>query len=137
MTDRQRAHDAVRDYVHLRDGGSAELLPSSATFWEELAAGKYPQLEHGRLMSAFEFSEPWKVWERHPAGEELVLLLAGAAELIVDQDGAQRVVRLDRAGDYVLIPGGAWHTARTSVPTTMLFVTPGAGTEHKPLEPPR
>jgi hypothetical protein len=29
------------------------------------------------------------------------------------------------------VPKGIWHTANTTLPTKMLFVTPGAGTEHK------
>ena len=34
---------------------------------------------------------------------------------------------------HVVVPKGTWHTARTSVPTKMLFVTPGQGTENKPV----
>jgi len=133
MTTMQPAHDALREYVHLRDGGSADLLPVSATFWEEVAAGAHSQLGQGRLVSAFAFSEPWSMWERHPAGEEFVMLLSGAADLVVEDDDEERIVRLANAGDYVLIPKGASPTVRTTVSTKMQFVTPGAGTEHKPL----
>jgi len=31
------------------------------------------------------------------------------------------------------VPQGAWHTAKTHVPTTMLFLTPGKDTEHRPV----
>jgi hypothetical protein len=37
------------------------------------------------------------------------------------------------AGSYVVVPKGVWHTARTSVATRMLFVTPGEGTENRPI----
>jgi len=47
--------------------------------------------------------------------------------------GGKRVARLAKPGDYVVVPRGTWHTAHVSVPTRMLFVTPGEGTENKAL----
>ena len=129
----QKAHDALRNYVHVKDGGRSELLPISETFWRDLAAGKYPQLEQGRLMSVFAFSETWSVWERHPAGEEVVMLLSGLAEMVMEEGSGEHIVELRIPGDFVLVPRGAWHTARTSVLTTMLFLTPGAETQHRPV----
>lgn len=73
------------------------------------------------------------MWERHPAGEELVMLLSGAATVVLEEAGQERIVQLSDPGAYVLVPQNVWHTARTSVPTTMLFLTPGAGTEHRPV----
>ena len=84
-------------------------------------------------MSAFAFSEPWATWERHPGGDELVMLLSGAVTLVLDVMGEEQSVLLTEPGAYVLVPRGTWHTAKTSVPTTMLFLTPGAGTEHRPV----
>lgn len=120
-------------YLHFRDGGRADEVPVSASFWEEVIAGKRPQLDQGRLMTAFTFSEPWSQWERHPAGEELVMLISGAATVVLEESGRERTVRLAEPGSYVLVPPNVWHTARTSVPTTMLFLTPGAGTDHRPI----
>ena len=86
-------------------------------------------------MSAFTFSEPWPTWERHPAGEELVMLLAGEATVVLeDAHGQTHAVSLSAPGAYVLVPKNVWHTARTTVPTTMVFLTPGAGTEHRPVD---
>lgn len=36
------------------------------------------------------------------------------------------------AGDDI-VPRGTWHTAHTSVPTSMLFITPGEATQRKAL----
>lgn len=127
------ANDILSTYVHLQEDGSADAISVSASFWGELAAGKHPQLDRGRLMSAFTFSEPWAMWERHPAGEELVMLLSGAATLVLEESGQERAVALTVPGSYVLVPRNVWHTARTAVQTTMLFLTPGAGTEHRPV----
>jgi mannose-6-phosphate isomerase-like protein (cupin superfamily) len=121
-------------YLHLQDNGETDAIPVSKSFWEELAAGKRPELNQGRLMSAFSFSESWSMWERHPAGDELVMLLSGSATVVLEELGQERSVQLDEPGSFVLVPRNVWHTARTSVRTTMLFVTPGAGTEHRPID---
>jgi len=120
-------------YLHVRDADRTDAIPPSQSFWQDLADGAYPQLDQGRLMSAFTFVEPWATWERHPAGEEVVLLLSGAATFIIEESNGEREVRLDSPGDYVLVPKGAWHTAKTDTPTSMLFLTPGKGTEHRPV----
>lgn len=126
------AQDIFGTYLHVKDDGRMVTLPGSESFWEGLAGGAYPQLEQGRLMSAFAFSEPWSSWERHPAGEELGLLISGAATVVLDEDGTHREISLSTPGAFVLIPPNVWHTARTAVPATMLFLTAGAGTEHRP-----
>lgn len=126
------AKQILSTYLHFRDGGRADAIPVSESFWSELAAGKFPQLDQGRLMSAFTFSEPWSMWERHPAGEELVMLLAGSATLVLEESGEEHTIQLSDPGSFVLVPQDVWHTARTRVPTTMLFLTPGAGTQHRP-----
>jgi oxalate decarboxylase/phosphoglucose isomerase-like protein (cupin superfamily) len=125
--------DILSTYLHFRDDGRADAIPVSDSFWQELAAGKHSQLAQGRLMSAFSFSEPWSMWERHPAGEELVMLISGGATLVLEESGQERSVHLNTPGSYVLVPRNVWHTVRTAVPATMLFLTPGAGTQHRPV----
>ncbi|HMN78903.1 MAG TPA: cupin domain-containing protein [Burkholderiaceae bacterium] len=126
-------NDILSTYLHFDDGGRAGPIPVLESFWQEVAGGAHPQLDRGRLMSAFRFSEPWAVWERHPAGEELVMLLSGTVTVVLEESGTERSFELTEAGAYVLVPRNVWHTARTSAPTMMLFLTPGAGTEHRPV----
>ena len=128
------SRNILDSYLHVQDDGRVDAIPTSASFWEELAGGLHPQLDRGRLLSAFTFDEPWSSWERHPAGDELVMLITGAATLVLEEAGAERCVELAAPGAYVLVPRNTWHTARTSVATTMLFLTPGLGTEHKPVD---
>lgn len=87
------------------------------------------------LIAAHEFSEDWRTWERHPAGDEIVLLLSGKAELVLKTSAGDESLVLDAPGSYVVIPQDTWHTARVSQPTRMLFMTPGEGTENR-AEPP-
>ncbi|WP_111655336.1 cupin domain-containing protein [Isoalcanivorax indicus] len=123
--------NVLSTYLHFRDNGAASTVPVSDAFWSELTAGELQHLNQGRLMSAFTFSAPWPTWERHPAGEELVLLLSGVATMVLDESDQEREVQLSTPGDFVLVPRNIWHTARTQVKTTMLFLTPGEGTEHR------
>ena len=59
------------------------------------------------------------------------MLLSGRVDLIQDVDGEQKVVEL-RAGQATINPPNVWHTANVIEPGDALFITPGAGTEHKP-----
>lgn len=122
----------VDTYVQLFEGGAARLLPVDDSFWPDVMAGKRADIEPGRMVSKFEFSENWRSWERHPAGDELVILVSGKVEMLLEQADGIRRTQLEKSGDYVLIPKNTWHTAHTSMGCSMLFVTPGAGTEHKP-----
>jgi uncharacterized cupin superfamily protein len=74
----------------------------------------------------------WDSWERHPGGEEVVVLLSGRVDLVQELGGAEHVVEL-RPGQAVINPTGVWHTARVHEPGMALFITPGRGTEAKPL----
>ena len=40
-------------------------------------------------------------------------------------------MRLDTPGSFVVVPKNTWNTAKVHAPTTMLFVTPGEGTENR------
>jgi len=123
------AFDPLGTFVHLPDGPQASLLPVTPDFWEELEArGDIG----GRLVSAYRFDADWTSWERHPAGDELVVLLSGAIDFVLDEGGRERVVPL-RGRGALLVPRGLWHTARVSAPCEALFVTRGDGTEHRPL----
>ncbi len=87
------------------------------------------------LVAVHEFSSSWATWERHPAGDEIVMLLEGGARLRVANgdpgQGDERVLGLDAPGAFVVVPAGHWHTAEVDRPTRMLFITPGEGTENR------
>ncbi|HVZ34856.1 MAG TPA: hypothetical protein VG963_20655 [Polyangiaceae bacterium] len=129
---RGRVSDLVSTYVHLTDDGAGRTMAIDDQFWPQVMSGGHPELNEGRLVSRFDFEQNWKTWEAHPNGEELVVLLRGSVQMLLEQsDGVQRV-RLSEPGQFVLISRGVWHTAHPEVPCSMLFVTPGRGTEHRP-----
>lgn len=130
-------YDWAGTFVHLDDDGTATPLGVTESFWPDLISGQLGepgQLERGRLITLSEFDADWPMWERHPAGDELVYLLEGAVDIVLERRDGEETVRLDRQGAFVLVPRGVWHTARTTVATKMLFITPGAGTGHRPVK---
>lgn len=83
------------------------------------------------LVAMHEFSRDWPSWERHPAGDEVVMLLSGRATMVLRTGAGEETAVLAEPGSYVVVPRGTWHTARVSEATRMLFITPGEGTEHR------
>ena len=122
--------DPLQTFVHLPDGPIATPLPVTPDFWQTLATRT--DLGTGRLVSAYRFVKDWTSWERHPAGDELVVQLSGAMDFVVEEAGRERVVPL-RGRAAILVPQGLWHTARVLEPSEAIFVTRGDGTENRPL----
>jgi uncharacterized cupin superfamily protein len=85
----------------------------------------------GRLVSCYTFDESWTSWEMHPAGAEAVFCVTGEIVLVQEIEGEERRTTL-RAGDYAVNPPGVWHTADLTQSATVLFITAGLGTEHRP-----
>jgi len=70
------------------------------------------------------------VWERHPAGEEMLCVLEGRVVLtLAGADGAETDVLLD-SRRCAVVPRGVWHRLHIACPGKILFVTPGQGSEH-------
>ncbi|MEO8310440.1 MAG: cupin domain-containing protein [Caldimonas sp.] len=84
------------------------------------------------LVSEFECSADWDNWEMHPHADEFVYLLSGEARFELRSESGTTSVRLAGRG-AIVVPRGVWHTAKVSVPSRMLFVTLGSGTEHRPV----
>ena len=120
-------------YVRLRNDATTELLPVDETFWERISSGKLGSFHHEYLVTMHSFKADWPMWEMHPNGDEVVCLLSGSVAFVIDEGGTYKNVLLDKPGDYVLVPKGAWHTAKANVETAMLFITAGEGTEHRPV----
>lgn len=102
-------------FVVLQPDQSAVPIAVTPTIYEELGR-RFDGFKGRLLVSCYRFDSDWETWEMHPAGDEIVCLVSGRAP-----------------GSFVIVPRGTWHTARTRVPTTMLFITPGEGTQHKAL----
>jgi mannose-6-phosphate isomerase-like protein (cupin superfamily) len=84
----------------------------------------------GRMIMTFESAESWSSWERHPAGDEVVICLSGSFTVIRDHQGATDSVTI-AAGQAMINPAGVWHTVDVHERGEFMTITPGAGTEHR------
>jgi len=117
-------------YVHLKPDDSARAMKGGDRFWATIQ--ERTDLEEGRLMGVIGQSKDWDHWERHPAGEEILTLLSGEMELVLDLEGGEQRTVL-KAGETFIVPRGIWHRALVKEAGRLMFVTPGAGTEHRPM----
>jgi mannose-6-phosphate isomerase-like protein (cupin superfamily) len=136
VNDAIRAADIRTSFVVVDTNLSADVVPVTATFWSELGE-KYDDFAGHSLIASFSFDQDWPTWEMHPQGDEFVCLLSGEAEMVLSTDDGERRVRLDAPGSFVIVPKATWHTAKIYAPTSMLFVTPGQGTENRAQPPVR
>ena len=117
-------------YVHLRPDESALAMEGGARFWAGIADRR--DLDQGRLMGSSMQSADWGHWERHPAGDEILVLLSGEMELVLERESAEERATLV-AGQAFIVPKGVWHRGIVKKPGQLMFLTPGAGTEHRSL----
>lgn len=129
------AHQINQQPIHLGLGASAAPQPTFSgemDWYADYASRHVADGAEGRLVSMHTFSAPWDVWEVHPEGSEVVLCVAGEITLIQEQpNGDQRRTDL-KEGEYAINEPGVWHTADAASSTTVLFITAGKGTEHRP-----
>ena len=126
--------DLATTPIHLGLGATA--VPLEDFSWSAERMAEYDEMAapdgiEGRLVTLGELDASWDTWERHPAGQEIVVVLHGRADLIQEIDGEHHRVELT-AGQAVINPPGVWHTTDVHEPGQVLFITPGAGTEHRP-----
>lgn len=128
------AHQIASEFVVMNAGLTAETAFVGDDFYAKLGQ-KYGDFAGNTLISCHSFASDWPTWEMHPKGDEIVILLSGAADMVFAKGAVDELddesVRLESPGDYVIVPRGTWHTARVTESTTMIFMTPGEGTENR------
>jgi len=119
-------------YLRLKPDSSIEVLTGGDEFWKQLMQGELGDFRHEYLVVTTTFCGDWPSWENHVNGDEIVFLLSGKVEFLLEHDEDITSVIIDKPGHYVFVPRNTWHTAKTSVDTTMLFITAGDGTQLRP-----
>jgi mannose-6-phosphate isomerase-like protein (cupin superfamily) len=125
------ALDLFVTFMHLSADGGARPVPWTQDFWRTLRAAVGDRVvgaKRGVTPGDFHPGE----WEMHPAGDELLHLLTGAIEVVLDEPGGERVVAL-HAGQTCIVPRGVWHRLMLRQPSDLLFVTPPHGTQLRPV----
>jgi mannose-6-phosphate isomerase-like protein (cupin superfamily) len=130
MSANSEAFELDSTYVQLHDGAAAVLIPVDPDFWDRIEERK--DLHQGRLLMVTHQSGTMTHWEIHPAGDELLYLLSGNMDLVLELNNSERIVSL-RARTAVIVPQGTWHTLRIHSPGDLLSITRGAGTQVRPV----
>lgn len=130
------AYDLSSTCLHLGLGATVTPLPDFE--WTPAYLGAYERRfegdgDEGRLVVVSPQVQTWTTWERHPAGDEVVYLLSGRVDVVQDDGSGEEVTITVRAGDAIVNPKGVWHRSIVHEPGAALFITPGRGTEHRPL----
>jgi mannose-6-phosphate isomerase-like protein (cupin superfamily) len=130
--------DLSRSHIHIGPTGEAAVIEDAAKLWAELMAGEAHSEDAGRvagggwLMAAFHMTEDPPAWEMHPEGEEILYLMSGSMDVVLEAPNGDRVVQL-RPGTACVVPRGVWHRQVLAGPCDLLALTYGRGTEHRPL----
>jgi mannose-6-phosphate isomerase-like protein (cupin superfamily) len=144
LTDLLRIAAALRGLprARFRDELGAALRPQIAAHDLRDAVKGLPQLELRRLgaldratIGVFRFTGQ-APWERHPDGDELIVVLEGGGEITVLGEGEPTRAEL-RPGRLFVCPRGLWHRPVATPSMTALYVTPLTGSEHSWAEDPR
>lgn len=125
-----RTFSLQETFIHLKDLGQASSVPVGPQFWSTIDTRT--DLQVGRLFGATRMEKDTAHWEMHPAGDELLVALGGAFEVVLQDGRTDHVVEL-AGGQAFLVPYGVWHRVRVKAPGEMLFVTPGKGTQQRAL----
>lgn len=124
-----RAHSLTDVFAVLRPDLGVEAVTVTPDVYARLDRD-FDAFRGHVLVSAHRFSGDWPSWERHPAGDEIVVLTGGRATLLLQHADGVESCPLEQAGAWVRVPRDTWHTARIAGTAEMLFITPGQGTEN-------
>ncbi|WP_159328110.1 cupin domain-containing protein [Streptomyces tendae] len=134
LVNEHNAVDLRTTPVHLGLGSTAKPVEGFAWNPEVLqaySAAVAADGAEGRLVTILDGDGPGDHWERHPAGDELVVCLSGSVTVVRDLDGVPDRVLLG-PGEATVNPAGVWHAVDTTGPTSILTITAGLGTDHRP-----
>jgi mannose-6-phosphate isomerase-like protein (cupin superfamily) len=102
--------------VHFTPTGSIEPVA------QECRA--HPGVE-GRLAGEARMTKnPPHAGEMHPDGDELLYLVEGASDVVLDEEAGERCLSL-LPGQAFVVPCGVWHRVVVKEPCCLLYFTPG------------
>ena len=130
MSPNSKTFELDSTYVQLHDGPAVDLIRVDPDFWDRIEERK--ELHQGRLLMVTHQSGAMTHWEMHPAGDELLYLLSGNMDVVLELNNSERIVSL-QARSAVIVSQGIWHTLRIHSPGDLLSITRGAGTQVRPV----
>ncbi len=123
------AFDPFATLVHLRAEGRAGPVVWTPDVFRTLVTEPGDRVigaKHADAPADFHADE----WELHPGGDEVLYLLAGGLDVVLDEPAGERTFALE-GGQACLVPRGVWHRLVLRRPSDLLFVTPARDTRHR------
>lgn len=124
-----QVRNMTNQFVVLSPEKDANIETADATLYQRLGE-HYQDFKGHELIASHVFESDWGMWEMHPHGDEIVTLISGEITFVLSLPEGEESVTLIEPADYVVVPKGVWHTAKTSVKSNVLFITPGQATQH-------
>ena len=138
------AFDLERRYLELGPDGSA-LAIDPQVLWNELRERtRRPRTqslfdtsteksgESAWLVGIYTMRGAWDLWERHTLGDEMIYVVSGKVEIVMEHDATESRVVLEEGASYVM-PRNVWHRGGARSSGATLHITPRHGNEHKPV----
>jgi mannose-6-phosphate isomerase-like protein (cupin superfamily) len=118
--------DLSRTFVHLSNQGDAQPIEVTPRFWRESSSKPL----YDRVVGAFEFDSAEdlhpSMQEMHPESDELLFVVSGALDVILQEGDQERTVTL-AAGQAAIVPRGVWHRLTMRKPGKLLFINSRTG----------
>ena len=120
--------DIAKTFVHLREGGGAEPVNVTQSFW------RAAEQRDGLVVGAFDFASSRDLHsstqEMHPEADEVLLLVSGALAVVLEQGDAQRTIAL-KTGQAAIVPRGVWHHLEMREPGRLVFINSRTGMQSR------
>lgn len=91
-----------------------------------------PRIDGHSFGVAVTSQAPPHAGERHLDGDEVLLLIAGRAELLLERGDATERIALEPMRACI-VPRGLWHRVLPHGEITLLYLTPGPNNERRAL----
>jgi mannose-6-phosphate isomerase-like protein (cupin superfamily) len=120
-TDMFEGLDLAQTFARLTDDGDIALEPLTSAFWR----GQGAAASGDRFVGIVDFSSSQDLHtssqEVHPDGDELIVVLAGALDVMIDDGTSESAIALD-VGRAAVVPRGSWHRLVMREPGRLLFI---------------
>ena len=120
--------------IHISTGSGFQVLENfgyDESSFENYISAHCTEEDPGCLVLMESSPTDWSTWERHPEGDELVIVISGSGTFYQQADDGELAIPF-KPGDTILNRQGVWHTADVTEPLTGLYITTCPGTDHKP-----
>jgi quercetin dioxygenase-like cupin family protein len=134
LDDERNAIDLLATPLHLGLGSRARPIEGFAFDPDVLRAYGEAIADdgtEGRMVFVIDEEGPGDHWERHPAGDEVIVCISGVVTVVREVGEVTEQVVL-RPGEAAINPAGVWHAVDADRAARLLTITPGLGTEHRP-----